>query len=203
MLQRPRPLATKENLDGVLVSGPSMPASSRSPGRVWCQVREIFELEIAMTTEPLLDLRPEIDDREFRALLLLLVGWRNEPELDQQRLEQVIQSYRNNPQLQVLGFKRAGIPVALVTIELERSGAAVIHHLVVRSELRGQGLGRALLQRARVYLAVSSISAETDRNAVGFYERCGFRKSSLGEKYPGVERFWCRIRAQATRPSTG
>lgn len=39
--------------------------------------------------------------------------------------------------------------------------------------------------------SLSYISAETDRDAVGFYRKYGFQITSLGEKYPGVERFKC------------
>lgn len=35
------------------------------------------------------------------------------------------------------------------------------------------------------------IKAETDKDAVGFYKKNGFSITSLGEKYPGVERFEC------------
>jgi len=38
----------------------------------------------------------------------------------------------------------------------------------------------------------SSIVAETDYEAVDFYRRYGFVITSLGEKYPGVERFLCQ-----------
>lgn len=34
--------------------------------------------------------------------------------------------------------------------------------------------------------------AETDADAVGFYRHSGFEVMSLGEKYPGTERFSCR-----------
>lgn len=35
------------------------------------------------------------------------------------------------------------------------------------------------------------VSAETDADAVEFYRKYGFKIKSLGEKYPGVERFLC------------
>lgn len=37
------------------------------------------------------------------------------------------------------------------------------------------------------------IRAETDKDAVGFYKKNGFTITSLGEKYPGVERFDCTL----------
>ena len=38
------------------------------------------------------------------------------------------------------------------------------------------------------------ITAETDRDAVEFYWSSGFKVTSLGEKYPGVERFLCELK---------
>lgn len=37
---------------------------------------------------------------------------------------------------------------------------------------------------------LNSISAETDKDAVMFYSNFGFHVTSLGEKCPGVERFY-------------
>ncbi|PFE51898.1 GNAT family N-acetyltransferase, partial [Bacillus cereus] len=37
------------------------------------------------------------------------------------------------------------------------------------------------------------IEAETDKEAVGFYKKCNFKIESLGEKYPGIERFYCYL----------
>lgn len=41
----------------------------------------------------------------------------------------------------------------------------------------------------------SPMYAETDHEALRFYEKCGFAVKSLGEKYPGVERFYCEKRS--------
>ena len=41
------------------------------------------------------------------------------------------------------------------------------------------------------------IVAETDHDAVGFYAANNFAITSLGEKYPGVERFQVHLRAPA------
>ncbi|WP_268921683.1 hypothetical protein [Metabacillus sediminilitoris] len=40
------------------------------------------------------------------------------------------------------------------------------------------------------------ITAETDKEAVVFYRNYGFKITSLGEKYPGVERFLCEYKKQ-------
>ncbi|MNW71139.1 hypothetical protein D3C74_508110 [compost metagenome] len=48
---------------------------------------------------------------------------------------------------------------------------------------------------------IETITAETDREAVGFYRSTGFPITSLGEKYPGVERFACILDVGAAAQS--
>ena len=57
---------------------------------------------------------------------------------------------------------------------------------------RGAGLGRRLIEAAIGREDPACVWLETDNDAVGFYRRCGFSVASLGEKYPGIERFDCR-----------
>jgi hypothetical protein len=45
------------------------------------------------------------------------------------------------------------------------------------------------------------LSAETDADGLGFYKRLGFSVQSLGDKYPGTERFWCSL--HRTLPGDG
>jgi hypothetical protein len=54
-----------------------------------------------------------------------------------------------------------------------------------------------LLIRGRAF---HRLEAETDSDAVGFYRSCGFTVLSLGEVYPGVERFRCTLESQANCP---
>jgi ribosomal protein S18 acetylase RimI-like enzyme len=58
--------------------------------------------------------------------------------------------------------------------------------------VRGTGLGRRLIEAAIGREGPASVRLETDNDAVGFYRSCGFSVTSLGEKYPGIERFGCR-----------
>jgi ribosomal protein S18 acetylase RimI-like enzyme len=57
--------------------------------------------------------------------------------------------------------------------------------------VRGEGLGRRLINEILSLQGGSTIQAETDKDAVNFYRSCGFEVKSLGELYPGVERFVC------------
>jgi ribosomal protein S18 acetylase RimI-like enzyme len=73
---------------------------------------------------------------------------------------------------------------------LQVSGrSARLTALAVDAHLRGRGIGRAVVDAVMANLDVDRLDAETDGEAVGFYRSCGFDVTSLGQKYPGVERF--------------
>jgi ribosomal protein S18 acetylase RimI-like enzyme len=74
---------------------------------------------------------------------------------------------------------------------------AHVRSLAVAPSHQGRGVGRAMAEAALAALGASWVEAETDADAVGFYRRLGFTTVSLGEEYPGVERFRC-VRAAFT-----
>jgi len=63
------------------------------------------------------------------------------------------------------------------------------------SEARKQWF-RLLDEAVRLH-ALTCLYATTDAEAVGFYRRCGFAVHSLGELFPGVERFECTWQLEA------
>ncbi|MGN7470832.1 GNAT family N-acetyltransferase [Brevibacillus sp. SAFN-007a] len=74
---------------------------------------------------------------------------------------------------------------------------AVILHIAVTKERRGQGIGHQLIDEVLALHGFTAIQAETDQEAVAFYQSCGFTVESLGEVYPGVERFLCVKKKEA------
>ena len=66
-----------------------------------------------------------------------------------------------------------------------------LRHLAVEPESRGEGFGRGMLLEIIDDMQPTRITAETHEDAVQFYRNVGFVIRSLGEKYPGVERFLC------------
>lgn len=68
-----------------------------------------------------------------------------------------------------------------------------ILHIAVDEHSRRRSLGRRMLNEVLAKERVQTLVTETDRDAVGFYQKCGFAVESLGEKYPGVERFRCTL----------
>lgn len=66
-----------------------------------------------------------------------------------------------------------------------------IKALFVEREWRKEGVGRRLVNGLITDRRDPVIVAETDGDAVGFYHSLGFKIHSLGEIYPGIERFNC------------
>lgn len=84
--------------------------------------------------------------------------------------------------------ERAGGPTGFVLGRLVADEAEVLN-LAVREECRSQGEGRALLEELLRRFAESGVSRvflevrESNRGAIGFYERMGFRQSGRREDY--------------------
>jgi ribosomal protein S18 acetylase RimI-like enzyme len=66
-----------------------------------------------------------------------------------------------------------------------------LKHIAIRSDYRKQGIGRGMIYESVKMNRINKLIAETDKDAVNFYRNIGFEIKSLGEKYPGVERFQC------------
>jgi GNAT superfamily N-acetyltransferase len=141
-----------------------------------------------------IDLRPRTNDPDVTQLFALAVG-RPTPE----RLTAVAAEYATKPERFLLGVLENDVVLGLVGGSLESEDGAIISHLAVRPERQRRGLGRRLIQAVRDRLRIRTLMAQTDHEAVGFYERCGFTAQSLGELYPGVERFVCSWRAASGR----
>ncbi|MFD2304898.1 GNAT family N-acetyltransferase [Enterococcus termitis] len=67
----------------------------------------------------------------------------------------------------------------------------LITHLAVGVAYQRHGVGSAMIDFIKKKYKPATISAETDRDSVCFYQKYGFQVYSLGEKYPNVERFRC------------
>lgn len=103
-----------------------------------------------------------------------------------------IQRYRNDSATALLGAHLDGDLVGVLGYAVSDAAVTVLH-IATAADRRRTGVGVALLGALR--RAVPSglpIVAETDRDGVEFYAAIGFAVTSLGEKYPGVERFSVR-----------
>ncbi|PFN19771.1 GNAT family N-acetyltransferase [Bacillus cereus] len=80
---------------------------------------------------------------------------------------------------------------ACIGIEVIEGSKARICHIAVMKKYRHQGIALQMIREVVRMYQLTYVEAETDDAAVEFYKRIGFQVKSLGEKYPGRERFHC------------
>ncbi len=108
------------------------------------------------------------------------------------KVDQEYDLYIHSPARKLYGYYMNQELVGCIGIEID-DVHCVIKHIAVSPAHRGKGIGREMIQFSSHHNSFSSIYAETDRDAVIFYKNIGFHITSLGEKYPGVERFACLL----------
>jgi len=110
---------------------------------------------------------------------------------DEDWLRTAIAAYRTDAGLKLYGIEEDDELIGLIGYRGEEDGTLTIAHLAVSPEHRGLGYGRGLILEMIGQASPTAVVAETDEEAVDFYRNIGFEIESLGEKYPGVERFKC------------
>lgn len=104
----------------------------------------------------------------------------------------VIRLYKSDPNRILYAFAEGEKLVAIIGLKINRTeNTAVILHIAVEEAKRGKGIGRKLIDEVLQQHSFAALQAETDQDAVAFYQACGFAVESLGELYPGTERFFC------------
>ena len=132
------------------------------------------------------DFSHELENPRLRAVLAPTV-YRPTAE----GLAQICERYRAEPGWRMLGCRSGEEIVGCLGLAFGAVGQATIRHISVAPNRRGHGIGTAMIRYAVAAFALTQLSAETDRDAVEFYRKCGFAVQSLGELYPGTERFLC------------
>jgi N-acetylglutamate synthase-like GNAT family acetyltransferase len=110
---------------------------------------------------------------------------------DPEKVEQEISRYQSEPALELYGHEEDKEIVGVVGFTMHPNLTLELRHIAVMPEVRGNGYGRGLILELIEVKQPSIIEAETDEDSVEFYRNVGFSIVSLGEKYPGVERFKC------------
>ncbi|CAN5157258.1 hypothetical protein BH09ACT8_BH09ACT8_54870 [soil metagenome] len=106
--------------------------------------------------------------------------------------DSAIQRYRSDSAATLIGATVDGNLVGILGYTVSDS-MITVRHIATAARLRRAGIGTALLDALRRAIPVGlPILAETDRDGAAFYAANGFTITSLGEKYPGVERFMVR-----------
>lgn len=110
---------------------------------------------------------------------------------DPEKIEQAIKLYTTDPLMELYGHEEDNEIIAIVGFIARANQTIEIKHIAVQPEERGKGYGRGLILQLLEAKQPAIIEAETDEDSVDFYRNVGFSITSLGEKYPGVERFKC------------
>ncbi len=138
----------------------------------------------------MVDIRNRLSSAEVRDL----VGQLEYPlEIREAKTTQILREYLECLDQPIFGAESNGELVGFIGLRLQPPDGAVIRHIAVRHDHRGQGIGRQMILHVCTAFGLSVIFAETDHDAVGFYRKIGFTVESLGEKYPGIERFACKL----------
>lgn len=133
----------------------------------------------------LVDLKPRLPDSAAAEL----IGQAVFP--DPEAIERAVRRYETDPAYELYGLEHEGRIVGAVGFVMDEDGALTIQHIAVQPDQRGNGYGRILIVELIPIKNPQRVVAETDEDAVDFYRSIGFTIESLGEKYPGVERFKC------------
>lgn len=111
---------------------------------------------------------------------------------DEAKIARELAHYAEADERELWGYALYGKPAGLLGVRCRTAEHAVLLHVAVQPADQGGGIGRRMIEQwLKIHPRVQRLEAETDRDAVGFYRALGFRATSLGEKYPGVERFSC------------
>ncbi|MFK0521069.1 GNAT family N-acetyltransferase [Paenibacillus illinoisensis] len=133
----------------------------------------------------LINLKSRIQEPEVQELLSYSVF------PDPEQVGHALQQYVNKDELQLDGYEDEGQLVGLVGYEKTGNSEITIQHIAVLPENRFKNYGRGMIAQLLEKYNPDKLIAETDQEAVEFYRNTGFVVYSLGELYPGVERFRC------------
>lgn len=109
------------------------------------------------------------------------------------KVDIVYDNYIQSFNQQLFGFMKEDNIIGCIGVEINLS-LCEIKHIAVSPKERGNGIGSKMINFLCEKYSFTSIVAETDTDAVEFYRNFGFKITSLGEKYPGVERFLCEFK---------
>ncbi|MFB1082517.1 GNAT family N-acetyltransferase [Jeotgalibacillus sp. JSM ZJ347] len=101
--------------------------------------------------------------------------------------------YIQSQNRELYGFEFEGETVGCIGVEINNPHLCEIKHIAVSPIMRENGIASEMIRYMSDLYPIDYIFAETDKDAVAFYEKYGFKTTSLGEKYPGVERFLCEL----------
>ena len=118
--------------------------------------------------ELIADLMSHLDAPAVRELLASTMGSPTPEQLDR-----VCTDYQTNPSYHLLGYRRKGVIIGCIGLQLSFPGSAIIRAIAIAPTYRGQGIGSRLLRRSIETFSLTHLVVETDRVAVEFYRLRG------------------------------
>lgn len=132
----------------------------------------------------LMDVKARIDEASVKELMSLAVF------PDPENLEETLDAYKSDDDLELLALEDEDELIGIIGIE-NIGKTIAINHMAVHPLYRGVGYGRGLILELIILKEPKEIIAEADEEAIEFYRSVGFSIHSLGEEFPGSERFKC------------
>jgi ribosomal protein S18 acetylase RimI-like enzyme len=109
---------------------------------------------------------------------------------NEERIIQQCNLYKTSEDRSLHGIYLNDILVGIIGL-IHKTHEIEIKHIAIQTKYRHKGLGQELIKEISNLFPNIELIAETDKDAVNFYKKVGFEIVSLGEKYPGIERFKC------------
>lgn len=136
----------------------------------------------------LADVKPNLFDPEVLALLKPSV-YKPTPK----RLKDRAEKYTEDKNVFAYACKSSEKYIGIVVFRTENNTAEILD-IAVKPEYRKHGIGRKLIDLILNQFPVDIIIAETDNDAVGFYEKCGFTVAPA-ESIDDTDRYLCKLSA--------
>lgn len=110
-----------------------------------------------------------------------------------EKMEQVLLSYTQPGQHLVGAFLNNEL-IGVIGLHLDE-GLGAIRHIAVTEACRNQGIGKNMLMYVLNHFPIQTLCAETDDEAFGFYQQCGFRCEVFMNKHD--KRYTCYLDKQS------
>ncbi len=137
----------------------------------------------------IVDVKDNLHDKDILGVLSLSMYMPTEETLNLRADE-----YVSDEHITALACFDGEIVVGVIVVKALTAASYEILSIAVDSAFRGKGIGSKLISFFIENTSCSEICAETDDDAVTFYQKYGFDIKSLGEKYPGIVRYICTLK---------
>ena len=138
----------------------------------------------------MIDIRNQLNSPEVRHLMDQL---EYPLEIRKKKTDEIIKEYGDDPGRIILGMEFDNELVGFIGFSFKSENVTILRHIAVRPDHRGEGIGQKMILEVCSHYKLQEVIAETDKDAVEFYRKIGFEIQSIGEKYPGTERFLCKL----------